>query len=937
LQRLLGAVRLSDHDLNTGAVVSQVRSGAVEREPVVGSAGRRLDPALPVQAGLLLSLHRSAGNRAVAGMVQRRAVRAPEPRTNLIGGEVATDERTESTRVLLGLSRDEVYGVPGLGIAPWTSVRLEHARNFFERGASEAEARFVFRARMAEADLDRLVGVMVEHPGQLAAVEWALARAGIAQLAEAMANARGLGYDTALTGAYYDAGVLPVTSIADVLHVIALGVPRTNSALVGVVARFLAAGAGDDDARFALGTGLIDADFNQLLAVMLAHRGQRAAVQWALTRTGIAGLETCMINAQGLRYDTALTGAYYDAGVLPATSIADVLHVVDLGAPVTNPTRVSHVLAFLAGGAGDAEARFALGAATNDADLVQLHGVMRGHLGQLAAVRWAVGRAGTDWVRVAADLKDARDLGYDTELAEWARKSGEAQAEVVLQEQAARIKQDLRQQKTALRPALTEAEEELGKLKTAWTKKHWTYHPATPSDGDSPGTPAKGTAKHNPPGKAKVQERTEAETKVSVAAAAIDKAKEDAKIRLAQAEAGKADTAQAVVDDLASYVRAGVASTDAKALYAQLGHPGFRALYDTFGTGTGALVTTLGVPLVVDYLKARPPAKLAPFVAHFTAGGIVTLHQGIDVDDALDMWDVFGVQFAPLIAFTRPIRLRSLLFDNRAPLAQLFKLSGGAATTLLTAIGEGPFEWLLRELKPADIAEFLTRGVPAPRLAQIGDPARVKKFALGCAADRTSLITLCNAAAVATPQIVTLIDLCTVGSLTLARCVTALGLARDPTALVAILQLQTRAGLSDTNVDAMLTAHALLPAPARGIEHSVYRRLAERAQNEVYLDGPGLQLLLSPANTHYPATITWIEDKKTGYDTGSGYSEMYDVNITNPANGTVTVCWQVHLHRKGGHTDSGSIKKYSQRYNTGPGVYRKTLPMELENMVRATR
>jgi hypothetical protein len=848
-----------------------------------------------------------------------------------------TDERMESTRLLLGLSREEVYGVPGFDLAPWTSVRLEHARNFFERGASLAEARFVFRTRMVEADLDRLVGAMLDHPGQLAAVQWALARTGIGRLAEAMANARGFGYDTGLTGAYYDAGVLPGTPIAQILHVIVLGVPRANPVLVGVVARFLAAGAGDDDARFALGTGLTDGDFNRLLAVMVDHHGQRAAIEWALKRTGIAGLETCMSNAKALKYDTELTGAYYDAGVLPSTPIAKVLHAASLGAPLSRPIRVSRVVAFLARGASDGEARFALSAAASDSDLEQLHRIMLGHLGQLTAVGWAVKRAGTDWVQVAADLKEARNFGYDTDLVEWARKTGQAQAEVVRDERAALINQDLKDRKEALGPALTEAEKELGKLKEAWGRKHWTYHPPKPPTGDDLGGPAKGTAKRNPPGKAKVEERTAAETGVTVAEAAIESAKEEANLRLAQAEAEKPNTAQAVVDLVAAYVQAGVAPVDAQALYAQLGHTGFRALYDTFGAGTGALVKTLGVPLLVVYLKARPPIKVAPLVAHLTAGEIVKLHPGIDVDDALEMWDVFGVQFAPLIAFTKPVRLRTLLFDHRVSAGYLFKHSGGAATTTLTAIGEGPFDWLLRELKPADIVEFLARGVPTARLAEIADPSCVTRFALGCSADRASLITLCNAPAVTTPQIIKLINLCTVGSLTLARCVTALALARNPTALVTILELQKRAGLSDTNVDTMLTAHAGLPAPALGIEHAVYRRLAQSAQNEGHLDGSGLQLLLSPANTQYPATITWIEDKKTGYDTGSGYSEMYNVNITNPGTGNFTVFWQIHLHRKGGQTTSGSIKKWSQRYNTGPGVYRGVLPMELENMVRATR
>ena len=1043
--------------------MSRLRTDAVERKPVVRRTGRgpvlapptRLDRALPVQAGLLALLQRSAGNRAVADLirarpparplVQRRTPRAPEARTNLVDGEVAADERIETTRVLLGLSRQEVYGAPGLGISRRTSVRLEHARNFFERGARAAEARFVFRARMVEADLDRLVGVMLDHPGRLAAVEWALERVGIARLAEAMANARGFGYDTTLTGAYYDAGVLPGTPIASILHVFTLGAPRANPVLVGVVARFLAAGASDDDARFALGTGLIDANLKRLLAVMLDHRGQRAAVDWALTRAGIARLAEAMANARGFGYDTTLTGAYYDAGVLPGTPIATILHVVSLGAPRANPVlvgvvarfmaagasdddarfalgtglidanlkrllavmldhrgqraavdwaltragiarlaeamanarglgydttltgayydagvlpdtpiasilhavslgaprskpiRVSHVVAFLAGGAGDAEARFALSAAASDSDLEQMHRIMLGHLGQLAAVRWAVKRGGTDWAQVAADLKDARKFGYDTDLAEWARKTGQAQAEVVRDERAALINQDLGDQKKALGSALAVAEDELRKLKEAWSRKKWIYHPPTPPTGDDPGTPATGTVKKQKLGAEKVKERTTAETKVTVAGAAIDKAEDEANIRLAQAEAEKPNTAQAMVDLIAAYVHAGVAPVDAQALYAQLGNAGFRALYDTFGAGTGALVNTFGVPLLVVYLKARPATKVAPFVAHLTAGEIVKLHPGIDVVDALDMWDVFGVQFAPLIAFTKPIRLRRLLFDHRAPLVHLFKLSGGAATTALAAIGEGPFEWLLRDLKPADIVEFLAHGVPAPRLAEIGVPSCVNKFALGCAKDRTSLITLCNTAAITTPQIVTLINLCTVGSLTLARCVTALGLARNPTALVTILELQTRAGLSDTDVDAMLTAHAGVPAPAAGIEHDVYRRLAQRAQGELHLDGPGLQLLLSPANTQYPATITWIEDKKTGYDTGSGYSEMYNVSIPDPTTGNLRVYWQVHLHRKGGQTTSGSIKKWSQRYNTGPGVYRGVLPMDLENMVRATR
>jgi len=297
------------------------------------------------------------------------------------------------------------------------------------------------------------------------------------------------------------------------------------------------------------------------------------------------------------------------------------------------------------------------------------------------------------------------------------------------------------------------------------------------------------------------------------------------------------------------------------------------------------------------------------------------------------LWDVFGPQCAPLIAASSPRWLSGLVFDHRGPLVHLFTAAGGTATTLLSTIGQPSFEWLLRELKAADLAAFLASGVSAPRLAEIGRPSCVKTFALGCTYDRASLISLCNSPAT-TSQIISLINLCT-GTLTLARCVTALPLARNPASLVTILGLQGRAGLADSKVDTMLGTHAGLPAPARDIEHDVYQELARRAQNEVHLDGPGLHLLMSAGNVHYPVTITWIEDKQTSYDTGNGYSEMYSVLIAYP--GTNRVWWQIHLQRKGGTTTSGSIKKLSQRYATGAGVYRGILPKDLEDEVRKKR
>jgi hypothetical protein len=250
-----------------------------------------------------------------------------------------------------------------------------------------------------------------------------------------------------------------------------------------------------------------------------------------------------------------------------------------------------------------------------------------------------------------------------------------------------------------------------------------------------------------------------------------------------------------------------------------------------------------------------------------------------------------------------------------------------------------PFEWLVRELKPSDIAQFLAGGVPSPRLAQIGQPSCIKTFAKACAADCGSLISLCNTPAVTTPQIVKLINLCS-GPPTLARVVTALGLARDAASLITILELQVPAGMSDTDVDSMLSKHAgPLAVPGRDIEHDVYFRLACRAQNEVYLDGPGLLLLLSPRNVHYPAVIAWVKDKHTSYDAPNQKSEMYKVSIPNPAGSGIahpTGGWEIHLHREhGGTISSGSIKKKSQGSDVGPGVYRKALPMQLEKTVRS--
>jgi hypothetical protein len=941
--------------------VSQIRAEAVERaleedRPPVAAPDATLDQRPQLQALPLLSLQRSAGNRAVADLVRRRAealqgghstsrpivqrrtLQVPEAHPRPLGDEVADDMRTELTIVLLGLSRAEVVGAAGT-VSPGMAARLEHARNFYDRGATADEARFVFHARLAAADLDRLVGIMLGHLGHLDAVQWALNRAGIAGLETCLEHVRGLGYDTALTEAYYDAGVLPARSIADVLHVISLGAPRDNPTLVGVIARFLADGAEDDDARFALGTGLTDGQLDRLLAVIRDHPGQRAAVQWAFNRAGIAALETCIGNVRGLGYDTVLTGAYYDAGVLPARSIADVLHAVDLGAERSNPARVGHVLDFLAAGASEAEARFALGVAASDADLVQLQGVMAGHLGQLAAVDWAVKRAGTDWALAARDLDDAKRFGYDTDIAEWARRTGEVEADVVRQERGDRIDEDLKQRMTVLDAALTTAEKEHESLVKTWTKKKWRYHAATPPVGDSPGTAAYGVAPRNQNvGQKHVDARTAAATKVSDAKTAIERAEADAQCLRQQADAEKPQTAQSVVDLIAAYVNAGVAPADAQSLHAQLGQADFRALYDVFGAGTGTLINALGVPLTVTYLKARSPGALAPLVAHLTAAGLASLHPTIRVDEALRIWDVFGVQLAPLIAFMPPPALRSMVWDDGAPLAYLFKHAGGAATTLLRDIGRMKFVMLVRDLTHADLAEFLAHAVPAARLAEIAAPTCVKQFAAGCAADRASLITLCNDAAFTTAQIITLLELCAVGSVTLSRCVAAAALARDPTALVTILALQQRAGLSNVVVDQMLTTHAGLQAPARGIEHDVYERLARQAQNEGHLDGPGLQLLLSPENTHYRSMIKWVEDRKTSYDTGSGYSEIYNVHIPDPATGLVPrVYWQIHLHRKGGQTESGSIKKYSQRFAVGAGVYRGILPMELEDMVRATR
>ncbi|MGI8803992.1 MAG: hypothetical protein ACR2KV_17825 [Solirubrobacteraceae bacterium] len=998
---------------------------------------------------------RHVGNRALARAIiaagAARASRPPVqrrqatvPRTKLVGLDDAFDERTESTRRLLGLSVEEISsGTAGLPVPPTTRLRLEHARNFLEAGASVDEARFVFRARMVEADLDQLVGVMLGHLGHLDAVRWALGRSGIGGLAACMANAEGLDYDTVLTAAYYDAGVLPARSIAQIMRSVGLGAARTNPARVASILRFLDTGATEAEARFALGAAAVDGDLDQLVGVMLGHLGHLDAVRWALGRSGIGGLEACMVNAEGLDYDTnlttayydagvlprrsvvqimravglgagrtnptrvdsilnfldagasenearfalhaapieadlallvgvmighlghleavewalargriaglaecianagglgydtALTTAYYDAGVLPGRSIGEIMRAVGLGAPRTGPSRVGAILKFLEAGASEAEARFALQAAPTEKDLPQLVGVMLGHLGQPEAIKWAVARAAGDWGRAAADLEDARNVGYDTDLAEWARKTAGVEAERTRLEQADRIDENLNEREKALGRVVTEAEKALVKIKQSWAKKHWFYHPAKPSTGpDDPGSPATGTAKRVPkPGTNQVEARTAAETAVSQAEGAVELARAEAEDELEKAEAGKARTEQAFVDLVAAYVRAGVATTDAQLLYAQLGWPHFRALYDTFGAGTGALVNGLGARFVVHYLKARSVGKIAPLVSHLTPGGLATLTADVGVDDTLALWDVFGPQCAPLIAASSPRWLSGLVFDHRGPLVHLFTAAGGTATTLLSTIGQPSFEWLLRELKAADLAAFLASGVSAPRLAEIGRPSCVKTFALGCTYDRASLISLCNSPAT-TSQIISLINLCT-GTLTLARCVTALPLARNPASLVTILGLQGRAGLADSKVDTMLGTHAGLPAPARDIEHDVYQELARRAQNEVHLDGPGLHLLMSAGNVHYPVTITWIEDKQTSYDTGNGYSEMYSVLIAYP--GTNRVWWQIHLHRKGGTTTSGSIKKLSQRYATGAGVYRGILPKDLEDEVRKKR
>lgn len=826
----------------------------------------------------------------------------------------------------------------GLGVARASVLRIEHALRFLDAGASEDEARFALQAAALDVDLFGLMGTMLKYPGQQAAVEWALTSAGIvlAKLGAYLADAKALNYDMVVTDAYYAAGILPAYPVAQIARVVAdLGVPVVRVDRVGLVLRFLRQGGTDAEARPALAAAAADADLATLLAVLLDHLGQPAAIGWALAKTAVAAQVAIVLDhAKALRYDTALTDAYYAAAVLPGASIAEIQRAVALGAPLEAPVRVALALRLLAAGASEAETRYALKAAAGDKDLQQLVLAMIPHLGQLAAIQWAMMRAGGDCVRAAAYLNDARAVGYDTDLVDWSRKTGSVEAERVRQAEEARIALDLQEREKALRPAVTEAEEALEKIAKAWTKKGWQY-----KGGPEPtGTARRGAA----PGNKAVETRTAAETAVQSAEGAVQVAQTQAESSLQAAEAGKAATEQAFVDLVAAYVRAGVSAADAQALYAQLGGPDFRALFAAFGTDVGALVAALGVPLVAAYLKLRPARDVAPLVVHLTPARVASIHATLpSVGDVLELWTVFGTQLGPLIAFAKPAPLYRLTYDYRESLVRLFKASGGQATALLQAIGEGPFEWLLRGLRPADIVDLLAHGVPAARLQEIGQPTRIKTFAVGCASDRPSLINLCNAAAVSTPQIVRLIDLCS-GKPTLARVVTALGLARNAASLITILELQDRAGLTDTDVDTMLTHHTGLPAPARDIEHDVYFRLACDAQNEVRLDGPGLQLLLSPNNVHYPATITFIEYKHTSYDAPGKDSEMYDVAIPNPAGSGIAVIanrgWQIHLHQaKGGGIASGSIKKWTQRYQTGAGVYRGILPKELEDLVRSYR
>jgi hypothetical protein len=85
LQLILGVLRIDGDQRNRGEVVSRKRPDAVEQEPLaerasrrpVEPSGTRLREALPGRAGLMLSLQRTVGNRAVTDLLQPRHDRLP--------------------------------------------------------------------------------------------------------------------------------------------------------------------------------------------------------------------------------------------------------------------------------------------------------------------------------------------------------------------------------------------------------------------------------------------------------------------------------------------------------------------------------------------------------------------------------------------------------------------------------------------------------------------------------------------------------------------------------------------------------------------------------------------------------------------------------------------------------------------------------------------
>ncbi|MEO8610981.1 MAG: hypothetical protein ABI690_24000 [Chloroflexota bacterium] len=607
----------------------------------------------------------------------------------------------------------------------------------------------------------------------------------------------------------------------------------------------------------------------------------------------------------------------------------------DYGIKRAEMVRLTHTLYFLENGATEIQTRFALTKANNNADLFTLMGMMLTHKGQQAALEWALAKAG-NIQGAKAYLEYAASLNYDTAMADWAYAQGAQVADDRYASEAADIDSDSKARLVEIKKTAKAADTDLTAIKSKWAKNNWTYNAAEPDKSSS--------KRGSKPGKSSITDRTAAHKAVDDAAAA--KVNEGLRAEGAKANAAlkKGATQKEIATLIAKWVGAGVSAKDTQTLYTALGVGPFQLLFDTFGGQLGGLVSAMEPAGMVAMVKGGSIVILKRIIDHLDAATTAKTYKALDGDsaDVYELWDVLGTQLKPMLALA-PAKLLIMdhFPDNKETFKMTFKALGAGATTLYQQMTDKPFIKLIENFQLAHITAFVTGAVPGARLtALIAKSTRIPALVAKCSADTPGFITLLNNAAVTTDEIYELTEIMGNLGMTTQRVIALLGMSQDAATLIYLLDKQRSAQLSNAEMDTMLQNNAANPL-APHIADDLFYKLARDAQNENIITGSRLQLLLSDDNTVFPATITYVGNKKTSYDQGaaSNYSEFYNVTIPNPDPTLALINgrgWEIHLHRvTGGTISSGSIKKTTQRYNTGAGVFREVLPKALENDVRA--